>query len=246
MLVFINTRLLKSLVREHYRTLPSGKRIFVKEFERRGIAQQRKPSSSEQQSQKESTERPLSYYSAYIRRFRPILKTSLDQLDQISNSIKGATVTGRLKAPDSLKEKLESRKKGRPIESITDIVGARITVPDMNRYKQAISQIEKKFKVLERDDYVEKGHPSGSGYRSHHFLVEVKGKPVEIQIRTPRQTRWADWAHDTIYKGHLRDHPDVLNYARAMSEHYYAKDLGKMSNVPDCPPPVKKENLCLE
>jgi ppGpp synthetase/RelA/SpoT-type nucleotidyltranferase len=53
------------------------------------------------------------------------------------------------------------------------------------------------------------GHPA-SGYRALHVVVEVDGKPVEIQIKTEPMAEWGEIEHKLVYKNKDLP-PEVLN-----------------------------------
>src|SRR5204863_1979308 len=44
------------------------------------------------------------------------------------------------------------------------------------------------------------GHPA-SGYRALHIVIEIDGKPVEIQIKTAAMHEWGEIEHSLVYKG---------------------------------------------
>lgn len=54
---------------------------------------------------------------------------------------------------------------------------------------------------LDRDSIhrLVEGHPA-SGYRALHVVVEVNGKPVEIQIKTEAMHEWGEIEHKLVYK----------------------------------------------
>jgi len=63
---------------------------------------------------------------------------------------------------------------------------------------EVTSYVRKNYDVIDEDNYIQK---SKGGYRSMHFTVQDKnGLKSEIQVRTPNQDKWANWAHDNFYK----------------------------------------------
>ena len=176
----------------------------------------------------------------HIAQFVPVLTKAVDQLTEL---FPGLPVGGRLKETASLVEKLSRQQK--PIEEIADIAGARITLDNADDQKLAVERIRRSFQVRDEDDYLTQ--PKAS-YRSHHFIAEVDGKPVEIQVRTARQTRWADFAHDTAYKAHGQTPPPELHqYLAEMSNYYACLDGGgmKCGQMPECVPVVAQAYGCL-
>jgi ppGpp synthetase/RelA/SpoT-type nucleotidyltranferase len=114
-----------------------------------------------------------------------------------------------------------------------------------------VAEIKKKYKLYplngeENENYID--NPK-YGYRAHHFIVEHEGRPIEVQGRTKNQTRWADWAHETIYKNKSEliqkhgqaNYDGAVDYSNKMSNYYYEKDLGNKPAKPAAPEFVKKE-----
>ncbi|MFO1462393.1 MAG: protein phosphatase 2C domain-containing protein [bacterium] len=68
------------------------------------------------------------------------------------------------------------------------------------------------------------GHPA-SGYRALHVVVEVDGKPVEIQIKTEAMHEWGELEHKLVYKN--KDLPaatlDPIKQFTKASADYLAK-----------------------
>jgi len=169
--------------------------------------------------------------------------------DKLKSLFPHATITGRAKKADSMFEKCKKEGKG-PAE-LFDVIGFRITVDSANDFKGAVEKIKRDFHVVREKDLLET--PLGDYYRSYHLNIELEGRVAEIQIRTPNQTKLADWAHETIYKDHhpnaaaIREHLNDLNeYAKQMSAYYYACDTGKGGvNPPPCTEVVRITIGCL-
>jgi ppGpp synthetase/RelA/SpoT-type nucleotidyltranferase len=82
-------------------------------------------------------------------------------------------------------------------------------------------------------------------------VIQVDGRPVELQLRTERQTRWADFAHDTVYKTHgTPPPPEAHPYLQGMSDFYACLDGGgdhqSCGTPPECPPVIEQAYGCLE
>lgn len=135
------------------------------------------------------------------------------------------SVSSRLKAPESLLEKIE--RKGLRLEDtpsfdqirerVTDIAGVRVVcsfTSDVYRVCEVLSQ-QVDVTVLEVRDYV--ARPKPNGYRSLHALVEVPvflsesvvPVTVEVQFRTIAMDFWASLEHKIYYK-YRRDVPPEL------------------------------------
>ncbi len=53
---------------------------------------------------------------------------------------------------------------------------------------------------------------SDEGYNSIHYLINVDGKYIEIQMRTILDEAWSECTHDIIYKNNNRDQKAELQY----------------------------------
>jgi ppGpp synthetase/RelA/SpoT-type nucleotidyltranferase len=105
----------------------------------------------------------------------------------------GLEPTTRLKTTQTLVDKLR-RTAGLTIRGIHDIAGARIVLAggrfqqdqDVSRIVEAFQGSEKAPRILDR-----RQEPS-FGYRAVHVVLFVDRLPVEVQIRTDLQHRWAE------------------------------------------------------
>ena len=112
----------------------------------------------------------------------------------------------RMKSPESIRNKLESRDLPLTIESIeknlNDVAGVRVICGfpgDIYRLAEAfLSQDD--VELIERKDYIE--NPKRNGYRSLHLIVTVpiylhdkkRRMRVEVQFRTIAMDWWAVWS----------------------------------------------------
>lgn len=112
-------------------------------------------------------------------------------------------VTGRVKRPESLAEKLR-RKPGRyaSLDAVTDLVAVRV----ITYFESDVWEVSK---LLEAGFTVDWAHsidksrmhdPDRFGYMGVHYVVELAGGPVEVQIRSILQHAWAEIEHDLGYK----------------------------------------------
>ena len=123
-------------------------------------------------------------------------------------------------------------------------LGRTPTMKDIHRESKEFER-ENKDNIIEKEDYIsEPNH----GYRSLHYLVKVNGVVYELQFRTPRQTRWADYAHETLYKNQKKsmellgekEYETVYSWLLKLSDHFHRLDTGKSSVAPKQPESSKK------
>ena len=121
--------------------------------------------------------------------------------------------------------------------AMTDVAGLRVVVPDMAALEAVAADRRRAWegRVIKHRDYVGEDH-RGDGYRSVHLVVEVRGRPVEVQLRTARMHRWAAWEHGLVYKGRYRRNAAVKEYVKAVADRLHRQDRGTCR--PPCPLPV--------
>jgi ppGpp synthetase/RelA/SpoT-type nucleotidyltranferase len=184
-------------------------------------------------------------------------------MGELGDMFAEAGVTGRMKDPAHLEEKIfrdwsagglsrdEFFSIDNPLDlTIKDVVGTRVTVNTLDEARDAAALIQSKIDsgdwlLIKMKDFVE--NPN-EGYRSIHYQLVVDDVPVEVQIRTPGQTAWADWDHDIIYKGTYGNVPEIKEYANKASDWVYAVDTtpsgAELPECPPCPEMLAQENLC--
>ena len=112
----------------------------------------------------------------YRRSFGPTYETVVQT---IRNAI-ALEPSGRpAKSTNSLTEKL--KRESIRLTQVQDIAGCRIVVPDVPEQERVVDSLIRVFSGARVTDRREK--PSYE-YRAVHVVVEVLGKPVEIQVRT--------------------------------------------------------------
>ena len=144
------------------------------------------------------------------------LETKLDILNK-ENKISGRrnpieTVKSRIKSPDSIAKKLQSRNLPVTFSSMTsnlnDIAGVRVICPYISDIYTVRNILLKHpdIKLKEEKDYIK--NPKQSGYRSLHIVIEIPvylsdsvcDVKVEIQLRTIAMDFWASLEHELHYK----------------------------------------------
>jgi len=118
-------------------------------------------------------------------------------------------ITGRVKSPASIMEKLERLNMNfEEVRDLTDIAGIRITC----KYIQDVYDIynilnsRKDIKIVLVKDYIK--YPKPSGYRSLHLIAKYNAETIngqmpvymEFQIRTLAMHLWASIEHSLKYK----------------------------------------------
>ena len=138
---------------------------------------------------------------------RRLIQTRLDEIkkdkedifESLSREIKNlfienninATIYGREKTPFSIWRKLQ--KKRVSLEQITDIIGFRIILSNVDECYQALGTLHKKWNCIpgKFKDYI--SSPKINGYKSlHTSVIGSYKKPIEIQIRTSKMHDFAE------------------------------------------------------
>jgi len=121
-------------------------------------------------------------------------------------------IRGRMKAPESIAEKLHTMKVDVTAENakryLKDIAGVRIICAFAKDIFYLIELLRSTpgINIIEERDYIKT--PKSSGYRSYHLIVEMpvfySGKTehvmVEVQIRTEAMNFWSTLEHKARYK----------------------------------------------
>ena len=154
------------------------------------------------------------------------------------------SIKTRIKSPESIVKKLESR--GYPItmdsvcENIRDIAGVRVIcsfIDDIYRIEKLLLQ-QDDVTLISRKDYIE--NPKPSGYRSLHLVIKTpiftetgkKEMYVEVQMRPIAMDFWASLEHKLRYKKDLN--PQILHKLSAELENCASQSAvldRKMQNI---------------
>ena len=132
-------------------------------------------------------------------RLKEIKKDKEDLFDNLSQEIKDlllennvkAIIYGREKTPFSIWRKLQ--KKRVSLEQITDIIGFRIILENIDDCYHALGVLHKKWNCIpgKFKDYI--SSPKINGYKSlHTSVIGSYKKPIEIQIRTNEMHDFAE------------------------------------------------------
>lgn len=129
-------------------------------------------------------------------------------------------ITGRVKTPESILEKMDVRKipADRMLQDVQDIAGIRIMcqfVEDIHEVVRLMRQ-RNDFKIIIERDYIT--NKKESGYRSYHIVLEypvqrIDGEEkllIEVQIRTLAMNFWATIEHSLNYK-YKGEYPETIH-----------------------------------
>ena len=148
-------------------------------------------------------------------------------------------ITGRVKSPASIVEKLERLNMSfDDVRDLTDIAGIRITC----KYIQDVYDIynilnsRKDIKIVLVKDYIK--YPKPSGYRSLHLIAKYNAETIngqmpvymEFQIRTLAMHLWASIEHSLKYKYYQSIPQSLRNRLTEASKIAYDLDV-EMSKV---------------
>lgn len=154
------------------------------------------------------------------------------------------TIKSRLKSPESIIKKMESRNLPLTVSSIEenlfDIAGIRVICSFQNDIylmaKYLLSQDD--IQLLEIKDYIKQ--PKENGYRSLHLIVRVpiflhkekREVNVEVQFRTIAMDSWASLEHKIRYKKELDPETlDKISTSLLECAHLSAELDEKMQNI---------------
>ena len=136
----------------------------------------------------------------------------------------------RMKSPESISNKLQSRNLPLTVESIeenlNDVAGVRVICGfpgDIYRLAEAFLR-QDDVTLIEKKDYIE--NPKRNGYRSLHLIVSIpiylhdekRLMPVEVQFRTIAMDWWASLEHQIRYKKEVTVTKDNVKELRDCAE----------------------------
>lgn len=129
-----------------------------------------------------------------------VMNEAVDVLDK--KSPKGADIYARTKTPYSIVKKLVEKRMLNPSKGLTDMVGTTIAVSNQKELNELRDKIDGGLlgKVLDRDDFYK---TPNAGYRAYHYIVEYKGVPVEVQLKTKIMKQLHEVSHEAYKKGTL-------------------------------------------
>ena len=157
-----------------------------------------------------------------------------DLIDLLKINGINATITGREKTPFSIWRKIQSKKIS--LEQLTDIIGFRILVNNVEDCYKALGIFHSKFSAIpgKFKDYI--STPKINNYKSiHTSIIGPKKNRIEVQIRTHEMNEFAErgiashWKYKSSEKfselswkeyDWLRDLVEIIETGNS-PEHYY-------------------------
>lgn len=98
-------------------------------------------------------------------------------------------VAQRLKKFPTIAGKL-LREPGMKLSRMADIGGVRAVLSDQDAAYRVAGRLRRNWTITRFRDYV--AEPKADGYRALHLINRNRGRPIEVQLRTPRQDAWAN------------------------------------------------------
>ena len=205
------------VVNENVKYTPSKYKAIYKDYDKDGTVniddafplKSEKNQKVEQVELKETFDKLLDVKSE----LDGIMKDAVKTLDE--KAPKGADIYARTKTPYSIIKKLVEKRMLDPDKGLTDMIGTTIAVDNQAQLEDVRDQIDNGLlgKVLDRDDYYK---TPKAGYRAYHYIVEYKGVPVEVQLKTKQQKKLHEISHEYYKKGTLN--PAGLNQVSILIE----------------------------
>jgi putative GTP pyrophosphokinase len=138
------------------------------------------------------------------------------------------------KSNESVIEKL--RRETIRLSQIQDLAGCRLVVEDVADQDLVVATLRAEFPAA---SVVDRRVTPSHGYRAVHVIVEVEGRPVEIQVRTSLQHLWAEMSEKLAdrfgaalkYGGGHRGVREVLNLASEVLAEQESRTYGPAEAV---------------
>lgn len=156
-------------------------------------------------------------------------------LYEVSKSQPIHNIQSRIKAKDSIEDKLKKKEKEPTVmnakDYLQDIAGVRVICYFAEDIYNLVEVLKRQADliVVRESDYIRK--PKSNGYRSYHVIVGIpvycmdgmEYFPVEIQFRTMSMDFWASMEHRILYKkqegaGRKRLAEELRDYANTLVE----------------------------
>ncbi len=142
------------------------------------------------------------------------LQRALEDIERVCGVASNILIAGRIKKLATIVDKLNRPRTPSDLQTMYDIAGCRLVVPDMATLNQVHCELAKISAFdgpkTDRHDYI--ARPRSSGYRGRHVILRYDDLAcghklfVEVQLRTVLQHAWATAVemHDVAVKTRLK------------------------------------------
>lgn len=176
------------------------------------------------------------WYRCAIMEFETKLKVLEQEFSMEYDRNPFESIKTRLKSPESIVGKLQSRGYALTIESmeenLNDIAGIRVVCSfqeDIYKLARMLTS-QDDVSLIQIKDYIK--NPKPNGYRSLHLILavpvflssETKLIKVEIQFRTIAMDFWASLEHKMKYKKNIDHSEEIVDRLKACAEQIYTLD----------------------
>lgn len=183
----------------------------------------------------------MTWYRCAIMEFETKLKVLEQEFSMEYDRNPFESIKSRLKSPESIVGKLQSR--GLPFtienmeEHLNDIAGIRVVCSfqeDIYKLARMLTS-QDDVSLIQIKDYIKS--PKSNGYRSLHLILavpvflsrETKLIKVEIQFRTIAMDFWASLEHKMKYKKNVSNPKQIVDRLRVCAEQIHELDLEMQS-----------------
>lgn len=164
-------------------------------------------------------------------------------VETLTKAFPGVPVAGRLCETAGV-----ARRAGGEGGEVEDLASVRLTLSSIPDEQAAVPRVKRLFTVRSEQDFIARPR-EGLGYRGYHLVVVDQGQAVEVQLRTERQTRWADFVQELTHRLHAGAQPpaEARAYLRAMADYFAAQDgdasAGDVGGQPPEVPPIVAQQV---
>ncbi|MGN0598184.1 MAG: GTP pyrophosphokinase family protein [Ruminiclostridium sp.] len=181
-------------------------------------------------------------YRCALREVTTKFEVLNEEFSLMNNRNPVESIKTRIKAPESIYEKMKRKGYVFTVESIRenifDVAGVRIICSfpsDIFKLAEMLTR-QDDIRVIAVKDYIT--NPKPNGYRSYHLIVEIpiflanrtELMKVEVQFRTIAMDFWASLEHKLKYKKDIEDADRIAADLKDCAERISALDL-KMQSI---------------
>lgn len=124
----------------------------------------------------------------------------------------------RTKTAGSIFKKLADKGPGYALSEMTDCLGGRVIVADLEELTKLSNYLRTKYQILEYRDYYFNPLPRDR-YRAQHLIIDLDGRnPLELQLTTRLSVLQNELHHDVVYKREVYGNILSENHRAAVTE----------------------------